>query len=66
MAQIGLRAQMWAVTDLDDKTIKKALLKPCSDIQSAIDDAVQEIKKKDKKVKIIVMPQGSLTVPLVK
>ena len=66
MAQIGLRAQMWAVTDLDDSTIKKALLKPCSDIQSAIDDAVEEIKKKGKDVKIIVMPQGSLTVPLVK
>lgn len=66
MAQIGLRAQMWAVTDLDDETIKKALLKPCLDIQSAIDNAVEEIKKKGKKVKIIVMPQGSLTVPLVK
>ena len=64
MAQIGLRAQMWAVTDIDHDTIKKALLKPCSDLQSAIDDAVNEIKKKGKKPKTIVMPSGSLTVPL--
>jgi len=64
MAQIGLRAQMWAVTDLDNKTIEKAHLKPYSNIQSAIDDAVEKIKKKGKKPKIIIMPSGSLTVPL--
>lgn len=66
MAQIGIRAQMWAVTDLDAETIKKAQLKPYSDIQSAVDDAVEVIKKKGKQPKIIVMPSGSLTIPLVK
>jgi len=65
MAQIGIRAQMWAVTDLDDKTIKKSQLKPYSDIQSAIDDAVEVIKKKGKQPRTIVMPSGSLTVPLI-
>lgn len=65
MAQIGIRAQMWAVTDLDDVTIKKSQLKPYSDIQSAIDDAVKVITAKGKKPKTIVMPSGSLTVPLI-
>jgi len=65
MAQIGIRAEMWAVTDLDDETIKKSQLKPYSDIQSAIDDAVEVIKKKGKQPKTIVMPSGSLTVPLI-
>jgi len=65
MAQIGLRAEMWAVTDLDDKTIKKAQLKPYSDIQSAIDDAVKIIRGKGKQPKTVVMPSGSLTVPLI-
>ncbi|ENO11951.1 hypothetical protein MBGDC06_00695 [Thermoplasmatales archaeon SCGC AB-539-C06] len=65
MAQIGIRAQMWAVTNLDAETIKKAQLKPYSDIQSAIDDAVEVIKKKGKQPKTIVMPSGSLTVPLI-
>ena len=65
MAQIGIRAQMWAVTDLDNKTIKKSQLKPCSDIQSAIDEAVEVIKKKGKQPRTIVMPSGSLTVPLI-
>jgi len=65
MAQIGIRAEMWAVTDLDDQTIKKAQLKPYSDIQSAIDDAVKLIKEKGKQPRVIVMPSGSLTVPLI-
>jgi nickel-dependent lactate racemase len=65
MAQIGIRADMWAVTDLDDKIIKKSQLKPYATIQSAIDDAVKLIKKKGKKPKTIVMPSGSLTVPLI-
>jgi nickel-dependent lactate racemase len=63
MAQIGLRAEMWAVTDLDDATIKKSQLKPYKNIQNAIDDAVKLIKSKGKKPKIIVMPSGSLTIP---
>ena len=65
MAQIGIRAEMWAVTDLDDETIKKSQLKPYSDIQSAIDDAVEVIKKKGKQPRTVVMPSGSLTVPLI-
>ena len=65
MAQIGIRAQMWAVTDLDYEIIKKSQLKPYSDIQFAVDDAVEVIKKKGKQPKTIVMPSGSLTVPLI-
>ena len=64
MAQIGIRAQMWAVTDLEDEIIKKSQLKPYSDIQLAVDDAVEIIKKKGKQPRIVVMPSGSLTVPL--
>jgi nickel-dependent lactate racemase len=64
MAQIGIRAQMWAVTDLDDETVKKSQLKPYSDLQTAIDDAVNKIKSNGKKPRAVVMPSGSLTVPL--
>jgi len=63
MAQIGVHSEMWAVTDLEDEIIKKALLKPYSDIQKAVDDAIKETKKKGKQPKIIVMPFGSLTIP---
>jgi len=63
IAEIGLRAEIWAVTDLDSTTIRKALMKPYSNIQTALDDAVKAIKKKGKQLKIIIMPAGSLTVP---
>ncbi|MFW6121363.1 MAG: general glycosylation pathway protein, partial [Petrotogales bacterium] len=65
MAQIGARAQMWAVTDLDDEIIKKAMLKPYSNIQKAIDDAIRTIRSKGKKPRIVVMPFGSLTIPVI-
>ncbi len=66
MAQIGTRAEMWAVTDLDDPIIKKAQLKPYSEIQKAVEDAIKIIKEKTKQPKILVMPYGSLTIPFLK
>jgi nickel-dependent lactate racemase len=66
MAQIGVRAEMWAVTDLDDEIIKKSQLKPYSDIQKAVDDAVKFIKSKNKEPRAVIMPFGSLTVPFIK
>ncbi len=65
MAQIGIRAKMWAVTDLDEDIIKKALLTPYKDIQRAVDDAIKLIKAKGKKPRIIIMPTGSLTIPII-
>jgi nickel-dependent lactate racemase len=64
MAAIGAHAQMWAVTDLPDSIIQKAMLKPYQNIQKAIDDAVKIMQKKGRKPRIIVMPSGSLTVPI--
>lgn len=66
MAQIGTHAEMYAVTDLSKTDIKKAKLKPYRDIQQALDDAIKKIKEKGKTPKIIVMPFGSLTIPLLK
>jgi lactate racemase len=66
MAQIGSKAEIWAVTDLDSSIIIKAMMKPYSDIQTAVDDAIKHIKDKGRKPKIVVLPFGSLTIPLVK
>jgi nickel-dependent lactate racemase len=63
MAQIGTKAQMWAVTDLDDEIVNKAMLKPYHDIQLAVDDALELIKESGRQPRTVVMPAGSLTVP---
>ena len=66
MAQIGIKNEIWAVTDLDDKIIRKALMKPYKNIQTALDEAINKIKIRGDKPRIVVMPFGSLTIPLVK
>ena len=57
--------QIFAVTDLDEDTIKKTKLKPYSDIQTAINDAVDYIESRGKKPNTIVIQSGNLTVPLI-
>lgn len=65
MAQIGIKNEIWAVTDLDDRIVKKALMKPYKTIQTAINDAVNKIIERGITPRVIVMPFGSLTIPLV-
>ncbi|MBP3224643.1 MAG: nickel-dependent lactate racemase [Campylobacter sp.] len=60
MAEIGLWAQTWAVSDLSDDEMRAVHLKPYHDLQKAIDDALSE---KGKDAKIVILPFGSMTVP---
>lgn len=64
--KIKSKAELFAVTDLDNNTIEKAKMKPYRDVQKAVDDAVELIKSKGKEPKIIIIPDGSHTVPLLK
>ncbi len=66
MAQVGLKADMWMVSDLDDNIIKKAKLKPFKNIKLALNQAIAEMKLKGRKPHIIIMPSGSLTIPIIK
>jgi len=65
IAQILLKSQIWAVTDLEDKTVKKAMMKPYKDIQRAIEESIDIIQKRGVKPKLIIMPKGSLTLPYI-
>jgi len=66
MAQIGIKNEIWAVTDLDDKIVRKSLMEPYKNIQTALNEAIKKIKTRGDKPNIVVMPYGSLTVPLIK
>ena len=59
IANIVSDNEIWVVTSLESKYLEKMFMKPCKDLQSAIDDALT--KKKDPK--IIFLMQGSVTVP---
>jgi len=63
IAELKMKSEIWAVTDLDETLVKKAMLKPYSNIQKAVDDAINLIESKGEKPSIVVMPFGNLTVP---
>lgn len=65
MAQIGTWAKMWAVSDLDSDVLKSAKLESQEGIQEAFDKAINIIKEQGKEPYAIILPQGSLTVPLI-
>jgi nickel-dependent lactate racemase len=60
MAEIGLWAQTWAVTDLDPKLLESIFIRPFPSLQKALDTARKE---KGKDSKVLVLLDGSLTIP---
>jgi lactate racemase len=63
IAELATWADIYAVTDIEDKLVKKAFMEPFKNIQDAIDAAIKKIAKNGEKIRIIVMPYGGLTVP---
>jgi len=61
LAEIGLWAKMWAVSDLPDKDVESIFMKPFHSIQDAIDEA---LKVKGSNASVLVLMDGSITVPM--
>ncbi|MCQ5375337.1 MAG: nickel-dependent lactate racemase [Methanomassiliicoccales archaeon] len=61
IAEILLKSKIFAITDLDPDMLRKANITPFNSIQSAVNAALQE--KKD--AKILILMDGSVTVPRV-
>ena len=64
MAQIGVWAKVWAVTELSDELLHKINIERYPDIQSAVDSAIDYVREKGGKPRIVILPNGSLTVPV--
>jgi nickel-dependent lactate racemase len=60
MAEVGLWAQIWAVTDLEPKLLEKIFIRPFSSLQTAVDAALAE---KGNDAKVLLLLDGSLTIP---
>lgn len=63
IAELKMNSEIWAVTDLDETLVKKAMMKPYSNVQKAVDNAINLIESRGGKPSIIVMPFGSVTIP---
>ncbi len=62
MAEIGIWAEMWAVTDVEPETIEKLLIRPFASLQEALDTAIET---KGDSAKILFLMDGGLTVPMI-
>ncbi len=62
MAEIALWAEMWAVTDLGDADVESVFMRPFSNIQGAIDKALEV---KGSGAKVLFLMDGSITVPMI-
>ena len=62
MAEIGLWARMWAVTDVEPDVISRLFITPYGDLQTALDAALEE---KGKDADLLFLMDGGLTVPMV-
>jgi lactate racemase len=60
MAEIGLWAQMWAVTDVPPEQIAPLFITPFSDLQTALDQALAQ---KGPGASVLFLMDGGLTVP---
>ena len=61
MAEISLWAQIWGVTDIPPAVISKLFIKPFSNLQTALDQALEE---KGRNSSVLFLMDGGLTVPL--
>lgn len=62
MAEVGMWAQTWAVTDLEPQLLEKIFIRPFSSLQEALDAARKE---KGNDAKVLILLDGSLTIPYV-
>jgi nickel-dependent lactate racemase len=62
LAEIALCSEMWAVTDLEDKILQDIFISPYDDLIQAVNTALE---KKGPDAKILFMPNGAITVPMV-
>ena len=61
MAEIAVWADIWAVTDLDPEIISSANITPFPSVAAAMEQAFKE----NPKAKVIIMMDGSVTIPKV-
>jgi hypothetical protein len=61
MAEIATWASVWAVTDLDPEILSNANIRPFPSVA----DAVAEALKENPKARVIVLMDGSVTIPRV-
>jgi tetratricopeptide (TPR) repeat protein len=61
--KLSSTVDIWAVTGLDDETVRRSKMRPYHGIQEALDDAVKMIRSRGESPRIIIIPSGGMTIP---
>ncbi|MCD6461360.1 MAG: nickel-dependent lactate racemase, partial [Thermoplasmata archaeon] len=61
LADIMTWAELWAYTDLEDGVLEDVGIRPVHDLQKAVEEALDRVGGP-----LLFLPQGSITVPLIK
>jgi nickel-dependent lactate racemase len=60
LAELVMRAEVWAVTELPDETVESIFFRPCADIQSALNAA---LAKRGPGARVLFLMDAGTTVP---
>jgi nickel-dependent lactate racemase len=63
IAALAQEAQLWGVTDLDPAIMHKAFIKPCADLQEAVEAAIAE---QGPNAQCLFLMNASMLVPIIK
>jgi nickel-dependent lactate racemase len=64
LAQIGVWAKLWAVSELPPEQLARISIESQPDVQTALDKAVSIVRARGEEPSIVLLPNGSLTVPV--
>lgn len=62
--QMVEHADLWMVSDLDDTTVQRSMMRPFRSIQKAVDQAVKVVEERGMIPRIRIFPMGGMTVPI--
>jgi len=57
-------AEIWTVMGVEDDLISRAHMRPFGDVQTAMDAAIASMRSRGREPSVIVMPNGTWTVPV--
>ena len=65
MAEVSMRAEIIAVTELPSEKLNQLFIKKSESPQKALDEAIKKIKSKGISIpKILILPDGCVTIPV--
>lgn len=64
--RLARKAELWAVTGLPPSEVARSRMRPFSDVQEALDAAVDSVREKGMEPRVIILPNATMALPALK